>query len=150
MSPRRRYRRPVPSRRAGTEMQQCNPHCGCSLGRCLSPFATNLNQRDMSGVIAGSQFGGGWGWPGSSVRRQTVNLGFVNPSASGRADSHYYARTHRRQDAGMAVQRFLRPCVANVVGTEFRLAHTQDLEPEPEQKLDLILPHGRVVAGTPI
>ena len=50
----------------------------------------------------------------------------------------------------MAVQRFLRPCVANVVGTEFRLAHTQDLEPEPEQKLDLILPHGRVVAGTPI
>src|ERR1017187_3118893 len=50
--------------------------------------------------------------------------GKINGTASGRADSHYYARTHRRQDAGMAVWRFLRPCVANVVGTEFRLAHT--------------------------
>ena len=68
MSPRRRYRR------AGTETQQCNLQCGCSWGRCLSPFATNLKQRDMSGVAAGSQFGGGW-WPASSVRRrQSVNL----------------------------------------------------------------------------
>src|ERR1019366_1259677 len=42
--------RPVPSRRARTEMQQCNMQCGCSWGRCLCPFAaTNLKQRDMSG-----------------------------------------------------------------------------------------------------
>jgi hypothetical protein len=35
---------------------QCNLQRGCSWGRCPSPFAaTNLKQRDMSGVIAGSQ-----------------------------------------------------------------------------------------------
>src|ERR1017187_6875785 len=37
---------PVPSRYTGTEMQQCSLQCGCSWGRCLSPFATNLKQQE--------------------------------------------------------------------------------------------------------
>jgi hypothetical protein len=64
MSPRRRYRR------AGTEMQQCNLQCGCSWGRCLSPFAGNLKQRDMFRSDRRIAVWRRVEWPGSSVRRR--------------------------------------------------------------------------------
>jgi hypothetical protein len=82
MSPTRRYRR------AGTDMQERSRRCGCSWG-CPSPFATNLKQRDMSGVIAGSQLeeGGVAGQFGETATSRSSGL-----LPSGRS---------RRRDAGV-------------------------------------------------
>jgi hypothetical protein len=70
VSPRRSYRRPVASRRAGTEMQQCNPQCGCSWGRCPQPVC---HQPEATGYVRRDRRIAVWrrvGVAGSSVRRR--------------------------------------------------------------------------------
>ena len=98
MSPRRRYRRPVPSRRAGTEMQQCNPQCGCSWGRCLSP----CRQPEATGYVRSDRRIAVWrrvGWPGSSVRRRQ-HARMVSVAAVWIAKCHAEAKIGGRLLAG--------------------------------------------------